>query len=105
MTVDPATRRSTGLPLPALLIAPLGAAALAYVGDIVYGGDPWVVTFVRGAGVQLYAIVTGLFCAFEGLIVVPLYLRRRRYTHAAGMVAYLLAVAGIIFWLASFQTR
>ena len=105
MTPDPVTPRSTGIPVPALIAAPIAVAAMAYVGDIVFGGDPWVLMYGEGTGVQVYALITALFCALEGLVVVPIYLRKGRSTHAAALMAYLAVVAGIVFWLGSFQTN
>ena len=100
---DEATRRSTGIPLSWLYFAPLGAAALAYVGDIVFGSAPVVSVVNPESGFEWYAVITGIFCALEALIVVPLYLRNRRYTHAAALFAYLLAFSAAVFWFASFQ--
>jgi hypothetical protein len=64
-----------------------------------------VLTFSDGAGLQMYAVITAIYCALQGLVVVPIYLRKRRFTHAAGMVAYLLAVAIVVYWMASFQAN
>ena len=105
MTIDPVTRRSTGLPLQAVVIAPLAAGALAYVADVVVGAGAWVVAAAPQLGLQMYAVATALFCALEGVVVVPMYLMRRRYTHAAAVTAYLCVVAALFLWLGSFRTN
>lgn len=100
---DDAAKKPVGIPLSWLMGWPVGVCALAYVGDIVFGSQPVVSSLSPEHGFQWYAVITAAFCVLEALVAIPMYLRKKRYTHAIGLFAYLAAFAALVAFFASFQ--
>lgn len=89
------------IPTSAMVAMPLAVAALAYVGDIVFGAANLRVS--SSLGIERYAVIAVVFCVLQALLAVPMLLARRRFTHAAGMIVYLAVVAAVMVWIGSVQ--
>src|SRR5688500_17555034 len=94
-------RKEPMIPTSAMVAKPLGVAALAYVGDIVFGAANMRVS--PSIGIERYAVIAIVFCVLEAVTVVPMLLVRRRYAQAAGILVYLTVVAAVMSWIGSVQ--